>query len=45
MGAVSGEKRLLNFTEKQTVRYIRLTVKDRYSNNNTDCVLGDVIPF
>ena len=45
MGAVSGEKRLLNFAEEQTVRYIRLTVKDRYSNNNTDCVLGDVIPF
>lgn len=45
LGTNSGEKRLLNFAEEQTVRYIRLTVKDRYNRNNTGCVLGDVIPF
>lgn len=45
MGTNKGEMRLLNFVAEQHVRYIRLTVKDRYDSSNTGCVLGDVIPF
>lgn len=45
LGTNSGELRKLDFAEEQNVRYIRLTVKDRYNGSSTGCVLGDVMPF
>lgn len=45
LGNVVGETRLLDFATAQTVRFIRLTLKDRYYGSSAGCILGDVIPY